>query len=70
MIFRPSPLRRFIEQGLIHAPTFWRCAKRAAGGTDAGKLARALPGQGGAGRISSERDSADAATNTRRSYIR
>jgi hypothetical protein len=46
MIFSPSPLRHSIEQGLIHAPTFPRCAKRAAGGTDAGKLARALPGQG------------------------
>jgi hypothetical protein len=39
-------LRLFIEQGLVHAPTFLRCAKRAAGVTDAGKLARALPGQG------------------------
>jgi hypothetical protein len=43
MIFCPSPLRCFIEQGLIYAPTFLRCAERAAGGTDAGKLARTLP---------------------------
>jgi hypothetical protein len=46
MIFCPSPLRRSIKQGLVHAPIFRRCAKRAAGVTDAGKLARALPGQG------------------------
>jgi hypothetical protein len=39
-IFCPSPLRHFIEQGLIHSPIFRRCAKRAAGVTDAGKLAR------------------------------
>jgi hypothetical protein len=40
LIFSPSPLRHFIEQGLIPAPTFLRCAGRAAGGTDADKLAR------------------------------
>jgi hypothetical protein len=40
MIFSPSPLRHFIEQGLIPAPAFLRCAGRAAGGTDADKLAR------------------------------
>jgi len=40
MIFPPARLRRFIEQGLIHAPTFFQCAERAAGGTDADKLAR------------------------------
>jgi hypothetical protein len=40
MIFSSSPLRRSIKQGLIHPPTFLRCAGRAAGGTDADKLAR------------------------------
>jgi len=39
-IFRPSRLRLFIEQDLIHATTFFQCAGRAAGGTDADKLAR------------------------------
>jgi hypothetical protein len=39
-------MRRCIEQGLIHAPIFFQRAKRAAGVTDAGKLARALPGRG------------------------
>jgi hypothetical protein len=40
LIFSPSRLRRFIEQASIPAPTFLRCAKRAAGGPDADKLAR------------------------------
>jgi hypothetical protein len=40
LIFSPSLLRRFIKQGAIHAPTFFQCAGRAAGGTDADKLAR------------------------------
>jgi hypothetical protein len=40
MIFCPARLRHFIEQDCDSCADFFPCAKRAAGGTDAGKLAR------------------------------
>jgi hypothetical protein len=73
-IFCPSPLRHFIEQGLIQIaifssvpgerragrmPTSWRADCHAAGA----KCHRGTVG-------SSQRDSAVADTDTRRSYIR
>jgi len=68
-IFCPSPLRRSIKQGLIHAPTFSDAPNERRAGRMPASWRADCPAER-EGWISSQRDSADAWRDTRRSYIR